>query len=218
LQDDREQLARAYLNFCGYLSRIILPIVLCAAIAAPELIKTIYGPQWLPAAVPMQMLACGVALVGLRTAIGSVYYAKNHPEFDFYLHGVGLVLVVATVLGLASTGLVGVSFGRGAVEVVMSIAGLWLAGLLLDIGIKDFIASIRPGVGLALMCAPAVIAGKVAAGAWGTHGVATLLLIIVPPAVVYCWRESATAMRMFGGAFGVDESEATRIVVAQELQ
>ncbi|HZC45577.1 MAG TPA: oligosaccharide flippase family protein, partial [Candidatus Acidoferrum sp.] len=74
LQDQKDQLARAYLNFCGYLSRIILPIVLCAAIAAPELISTIYGPQWLPAAVPMQLLACGLLLVGLRLAIGSVYY------------------------------------------------------------------------------------------------------------------------------------------------
>jgi hypothetical protein len=33
LQDQTDQLARAYLNFCGYLSRIVLPIVLCATIA-----------------------------------------------------------------------------------------------------------------------------------------------------------------------------------------
>jgi len=90
LQDQNDQLAKAYLNFSGYLSRIILPIVGCAAIAAPELIKIIYGPKWIPAAVPMQLLACGLLLVGLRLAIGSVYYAKNHPEFDFYVHATRL--------------------------------------------------------------------------------------------------------------------------------
>jgi O-antigen/teichoic acid export membrane protein len=79
LQDQTDQLARAYLNFCGYLSRIVLPIVLCAAIAAPQVIRTIYGSKWIPAATPMQLLACGLLLVGLRLAIGSVYYAKNHP-------------------------------------------------------------------------------------------------------------------------------------------
>jgi O-antigen/teichoic acid export membrane protein len=216
LQDQTDQLARAYLNFCSYLSRIILPIVLCAAIAAPELIKTIYGPKWLPAAVPMQLLACGLLLVGLRLAIGSVYYAKNHPEFDFYLHATRLVLVVVTIFGLAHTGLVGVSMGRSAVEAVMSIVGLWLSCLLVDAKLTDFVAAIMPGARLALMCAVAVIAGKTTAGACGTQGVATLLLIMGPPALVYCWRESSTAMRMFGGAFG--HGEATPIVVAEELR
>jgi len=216
LQDQTDQLARAYLNFSGYLSRIILPIVSCAAIAAPELIRTIYGPKWLPAALPMQILACGLLLVGLRLAIGSVYYAKNHPEFDFYIHAIRLVMVVVAISGLAGTGLAGVSMGRSAVEVVISIAGQWLACLLLGIGLTDLAASIMPGAGLALMCALAVIAGKITASACGTQGVATLLLIVGPPALVYCWRESSTAMRMFADTFG--RRETVRIAVAQELQ
>src|SRR5258708_12538355 len=126
LQDQPDQRAKAYLNFSGYLSRIILPIVGCAAIAAPELIRIIYGPKWIPAAVPMQLLACGLLLVGLRLAIGSVYYPKNHPEFDFYVHAIPLVLVVVTIFVLARTGLVAVSMRRSAVEVVISIAVHWL--------------------------------------------------------------------------------------------
>ncbi len=216
LQDQRDQLARAYLNFCGYLSRIILPIVLCAAIAAPELIRTIYGPKWLPAAVPMQLLACGLLLVGLRLAIGSVYYAKNHPEFDFYIHAVGLVLVVVTVFGLASRGLAAVSLGRSIVEALISILGMWLSCLLLDIGLSDLVKAILPGAGLALMCALAVTAGKITASACGTQGVATLLLIVGPPALVYCWRESSTAMRMFADTFG--RGQTPQVAVAQELQ
>ena len=216
LQDQTDQLAKAYLNFSGYLSRIILPIVICATIAAPELIKIIYGPKWLPAAVPMQLLACGLLLVGLRLAIGSVYYAKNHPEFDFYVHATRLVLVVITIFGLAKTGLVGVSMGRSAVEVVMSIAGQWLVCMLLGIGLTDLVVAILPGARLALLCAIAVVAGKITANACGTQGVATLLLIMGPPAIVYCWRESSTAMRMFGDTFG--RRETTPIVVAQELQ
>lgn len=216
LQDDTDQLARAYLNFSGYLSRIILPIVLCATIAAPELIGIIYGPKWLPAAVPMQLLACGLMLVGLRLAIGSVYYAKNHPEFDIYLHGVGLVFVVVTVLGLARTGLVGVSLGRSVVESVMSIAGEWLACMLIGIGLRDLVVAIMPGVRLALLCALAVIAGKMIAGLCDTHGVVTLLLVVVPPALVFCWRESSTAVRMVADSLG--RGEATPIAVAEELR
>jgi O-antigen/teichoic acid export membrane protein len=216
LQDQTDQLAGAYLNFCGYLSRIVLPIVLCATIDAPELIRTIYGPKWLAAAVPMQLLACGLFLVGLRLAIGSVYYAKNHPEFDSYLHATRLVLVVITIFGLASTGLSGVSMGRSAVEAVISIAGQWLACILLGIVPIDFVAALLPGIGLALMCGLAVTAGKIAASVCGTEGIATLLLIAVPPALVYCWRESSTAIRMFAETFGRGQSRP--IAIAQELQ
>jgi O-antigen/teichoic acid export membrane protein len=216
LQDQTDQLARAYLNFCGYLSRIVLPIILCAAIAAPELITTIYGPKWLPAAVPMQLLASGLLLVGLRLAIGSVYYAKNHPEFDFYIHTAGLVLVVISVCGLASYGLAAVSFGRSLVEALISIVGMWLSCVLLDIGLREFVVAILPGARLALMCAVAVVAGKLTVNAYGTHGVATLLLIMGPPAIVYCWQESSTAMRMLAGTLG--GGETAPIVVAQELQ
>ncbi len=102
------------------------------------------------------------------------------------------------------------------VEALISIVGMWLSCLLLDIGLRDLVEAILPGAGLALMCAVAVIAGKVAANALGTQGVATLLLIIGPPAIVYCWRESSTAMRMFGDTFG--RGETRPIVVAQELQ
>jgi hypothetical protein len=154
-------------------------------------------------------------LVGLRLAIGSVYYAKNHPEFDFYLHGVGLVFVVVTVIGLAHTGLVGVSAGRSAVESIMSIAGEWLACMLIGIGLRELVVAIMPGVRLALMCALAVIAGKMIASFCGTHGVVTLLLVVVPPALVYCWRESSTAMRMLADSLG--RGKSSPIGVAEEL-
>ena len=68
----------------------------------------------------------------------------------------------------------------------------------------------------AAVCAVAVIAGKITASACGTQGLATLLLIMGPPAIDYCWRESSTAMRMFGDTFG--RGQGTPIVVAQELQ
>ena len=92
----------------------------------------------------------------------------------------------------------------------MSIAGQWLACLLLGIGLTDLVVAILPGAGLALMCAIAVIAGKITASACGTQGVATLLLIVGPPALVYCWRESSTAMRMFADTFGRRETAPNR--------
>jgi PST family polysaccharide transporter len=215
LQDQPESLARAYLNFCGYLSRIVLPIVLCATIAAPELLTTIYGPKWIPAAIPMQLLACGLLLVGLRLAIGSIYYAKNHPEFDLYIHAVRLILVVITVYELAAFGLTGVSIGRSVVEVVISIAGQWLACLLIGVSLSDLVIALLPGIRLALMCGIAAGAGKIIAGHWVTTGPIALLLIALPAALVYCWLEFASAVRMFTNGF--DYTEPSPLPSAEEV-
>lgn len=209
LRDQKEQLARAYLNFCGYLSRLVLPVVLCAAIAASELLRAIYGPKWVPAAVPMQLLAFGLLLVGLRLAIGSVYYAKNHPEFDFYIHSTRLVLVVITVCGLASTGLVGVCVGRSAVEVLISIAGQWLACILIGVSLGDLMTALFPGLRLALICGVAAGSGKLLAIHFGVESPLNLIIIAVPPALVYLWLESASAMKMVADAFGRGELTAS---------
>ena len=123
LQDDQKALARAYLDFFDYMARVVLPIAACAAIAAPEILRTIYGPQWVPSELPMRLLAPGLALSGLRLGIGSVFYSKNRPAIDMYLHGVRLTLLVIAVTGLARFGLFGVSVGMSMVEGLVSIGG-----------------------------------------------------------------------------------------------
>ncbi len=202
LQDQPEQLAQAFLNFCNYVARIVLPIVICAAIAAPQLIETIYGAKWLPSAVPMQLLSVGLVLVGMRIAIGSVYFAKNRPEFDIYLHTLRLVLIVVVILAVASTGIWGVSIGMSAVEAVISIIGLGLACKLIGLGLSDLLSASMPGIQLAAICAVATVAGKLVAITAGVEGPLSLLIIAAPPAVVYCWRESSVALQMFADAFG----------------
>ena len=124
-------------------------------------------------------------------------------------HAARLVLVVVTLYGLTHTGLVGVSMGRSVVGVMMSIAGTVTACLL--IGVESAICTIWmvPGVGLALMCAIAVTAGKITASACGTQGVATLLLLVDRPRS-FCWRRSSTAMRMLGDASDRGEPRANR--------
>jgi O-antigen/teichoic acid export membrane protein len=202
LQDQPEELARAYLNFCDYLARIVLPIVTCCAIAAPELITTIYGAQWAPAALPMRLLAIGLLLAGLRVGIGSVYYAKNRPALDIYLHNSRLLLIIITVLALAPLGLSGVSAGMSAVESIVSIAGQFMALTLLGVGMADLLTASMPGISLAAMCAGGVLLGKIIAAATGTEGTMGLAIIAAPAAIIYCWRESSTALQMLTGAFG----------------
>jgi O-antigen/teichoic acid export membrane protein len=201
LQDDREALARAYLDFFDYMARVVLPIAVCAAIAAPDILRTIYGPQWVPSALPMRLLAPGLALSGLRLGIGSVYYSKNRPTLDMYLHGVRLTLLVIAVLGLARFGLFGVSTGMSVVESVVSVAGQALACALLGLSLRDLVKSGSSAFRLTILCALATVVGKTAATLGAAGGATMLIAEALPPALVYLWLERSNAMDLIGKAF-----------------
>jgi O-antigen/teichoic acid export membrane protein len=201
LQQDGEALAEMYQGFIGYISRLILPLMACAVVAAPSLLAGIYGVQWIPAAVPMRLLSGGLALAGLRMAIGSIYYAKGRPSFDAYVHLVRLLLIIAVVASLARTGLVGVSLGMGIVEASVSIFAQLLVCALTGMTLVSISAAMIPGIKLAAVCAIATFAGELIATLCHIQGTVSLLAIAIPPAIVFCSLEFATLWSLAAAAF-----------------
>ena len=155
--------------------------------------------------MPLRMLSVGLALVGLRTGIGSVYLAKARPSIDIYLHGARLLLIAAAVCGLSRFGLAGISAGMSGVEGLISIAGLLVAAALVGLGSSDLITAVLPAAGLALACAVATAAGKALAMLSGATGPLVLVFVLVPPAAVFIWVEGATVTAMVADAFNANK-------------
>jgi O-antigen/teichoic acid export membrane protein len=211
LQDNDAELSRSYLSFVGYIAKVVLPMAACAAVAAPELIGTVYGARWLPSAQPLRLLSVGLALLGLRNGIGAVYYAKGRPALDIYLHGARLVLLAAAVWSLSGLGLLGISAGMSAVESTISIGGLLIAAALANLALRDLILAILPGLRLALACAVAAAAGKALAMVCGVSGPLVLLFVALPPAVIFVWLEGQTLGAIVGGAFDFNKVARTQL-------
>jgi lipopolysaccharide exporter len=201
LQDDCAELAKAYLEFFDYMARIVLPMAAGAALAAPEILRTFYGPQWTPAALPMRLLAAGLALSGMRLGIGSVYFSRNRPSFDIYLHGARLALIVAAVWGSARWGLFGVSAAMGMVEGAVSVAGLALACALLELRLGALARTAVAGLRLAALCGVCTFAGRTVAMAAGYHGAPVLAAAALPAALAYLWMARSSAIEMIAQAF-----------------
>jgi O-antigen/teichoic acid export membrane protein len=200
LEHDQTGLARAYRDFYDYVARIILPFAACTAIIAPEIFATIYGPKWIPAALPMRLLAPGLALCGLRLGIGPVFYAKGRPSFDIYLHTTRLLLLIVTVIGLAPWGLFGVSAGMSVLEGVSSIVGIWAACVLAKVTLPEITQATIPSLRLTLVCGIATIAGRSLAIAAGADRPIVMIAAIVPAVLLYVWIEGATVLGMIGTA------------------
>jgi O-antigen/teichoic acid export membrane protein len=202
MQHEPEQLRRAYLSFLGYMSRLIVPPLACIAVAAPELLRQIYGPQWIAAALPLRILSIGIITIGLRAGMGAVYYALARPVFDMYLHGVRLVLIVIAVTVTASSGLLWVCAGVTAVEAVCSVGGQLVACRMLGVGLGKATRVLIPGFTTAVGCAAATVAGKILAANLGVSGLLELLLMIALPGAAFLLIEARTVREMLGGALG----------------
>ena len=201
LQNDNAALAQVYRDFTGYLAKLILPMMACAAIAAPYVVVGLYGSQWLKAAMPLRILSIGLALAGLRLAIGSIYYTKDHPSFDIFLHGARLILIVFAVTMTVRFGLFGVSLAMSAVESVISIAGQLLVGWLIQMKLVDWFKACAGGLRLAALCGAAALAGIAGATLARAEGVAALAMIAVPCVLCFAWFGMNTARDLIVGAF-----------------
>ena len=202
MQHQPEQLRRAYLSFLGYMSRLIVPPLVCIAVAAPELLRQIYGPQWVAAALPLRILSVGIITIGLRAGMGAIYYALARPVFDMYLHGLRFALIAIAVLVSASSGLLWVCAAVSTVEAVCSVAGQWVACRMLSASLGEVGSALIPGFITAAGCAAATVAGRVLATNLGIGGLLELALMVALPALAFLLIEARTVREMLGGAVG----------------
>jgi O-antigen/teichoic acid export membrane protein len=207
LQDDRKALAQAYCGFTNYIARLILPFIACAAIAAPQFIGVVYGAQWIPAATPMRLLSAGLALLGLRMAIGSVYFASGRPSFDIYVHALRLLLIVVVIGVTARFGLVAVSAGMGLVEASISIIGQLLVCRLIDLKLRTIAAAAMPGLRVAALCALAAGAARLASSMFQVDAIVTLAVIFGMSVLVFCYLEVSTVWGLGAVAFARKSSK-----------
>jgi len=202
MQDRPAEMREAFLNFLGYVSRVVLPILVCIAVAAPELLANIYGAKWIPAATPMRILTLGLIGVGMRAGMGAVYYAKGRPSLDVYLHSLRLLLIVVAVFSAARGGLLAVSIAMSLVELSISAVGQLIACRLVRTNLSGVFAAMGPSLKTAALCAAGVLIGKTLAASLQLHGVPALAAIALPAAAAFLWLEAATARELVGNAFG----------------
>ena len=200
IQEQQAQLARHYRALIAMVGRLVLPAMALLAIAAPRLIAAIYGTKWLPSALPLRLLTPGLALMALRLAIGSIYYARGWPTLDIVLHGLRLIAIVITIILLAPLGLVAVCAGMSAVEGVVSVAGQWMVCRLIKLSPTSLAASTLPGLRTAAACSLAALAGAALGGGLVAAQWLGLVLMIAPAAAVFCWQERSTARSLLRGA------------------
>jgi len=100
IQDDIERLKKGYLQSLKYFSMVAFPVSLGLLAIAPEFIKVVLSPKWIPATIPMQILC----IAGLCQTLGildrKIFEAKGQPKINTKLDALFLVILIAILYPL----------------------------------------------------------------------------------------------------------------------
>jgi PST family polysaccharide transporter/lipopolysaccharide exporter len=124
LQADRPALQRAFLRTQALVMLVVLPASAGIVLAAEPLLAVVYGNKWLPATIPLQLLAVFGLVRSLAAFNGYLFEGMSRPKVAFQLGVLRLLVVVPLIVpATARWGLAG-----AAATVTLGIAAQWMGG------------------------------------------------------------------------------------------
>ena len=118
IQNDADRFREGILRSGRLLALAFTPMGFGVAAVAPELVRVLYGEQWLPMIPILQVISIATGL-GAAPSIGSpIFSATNRVGLLFNLYFIQTLLAVAFMLFGSQWGLMGVAWSRLALAVV----------------------------------------------------------------------------------------------------
>lgn len=118
IQNDTDRFRAGILRSGRLLALTFTPIGFGIAAVAPELVKVLYGEQWLPMIPILQIIAIATGL-GATATIGSpIFNATNRTGLLFKLYFVQTILNISFMLFGSLWGLMGIAWSRLALVIV----------------------------------------------------------------------------------------------------
>ena len=118
IQNDADRFREGILRSGRLLALAFTPVGFGVAAVAPELVRVLYGEQWLPMIPILQVISIAVGL-GAAPSIGSpIFSATNRVGLLFNLYFIQTLLAVAFMLFGSQWGLMGVAWSRLALAAI----------------------------------------------------------------------------------------------------
>lgn len=86
IQDDTEKLKSGYMTIRNILAFTNFPLLLGLVATAPVLVPLVFGDNWVPSIILIQLLAPVTMMRSLGNPIGSLLLAKGRADLGFYLN------------------------------------------------------------------------------------------------------------------------------------
>jgi O-antigen/teichoic acid export membrane protein len=156
VQHDDETLRRGYVKVIKFVTLVTFPMIAGLLLVAPEFIGVVYGSEWLPAVIVLQLL-CGVgAFKSLGNPVGSVYLARGRADLGFYQNLVILVAATVAVVVGARWDIAGVALALLVIQLPIFLVVQAVVNRLIGLDFSRYFRGLR-----STMIATAVMAAAV---------------------------------------------------------
>lgn len=152
LQSDLSELRQAFHSSTQLLNLLAFPVFLSMFILSPQLVVVLFGDQWEPSILPMQILSFVGIIDSAAYFSGPVFMAKGKPEILFKLLLFHTVITVLAFLGIVFQGIAAIALARVATTAILFGVGLFLLKRLISLDLKLYFKNLfTPAVGSLLM-------------------------------------------------------------------
>lgn len=185
IQDDRERMQRAFRTALVAVILVYAPAAVTLWVSAHHLIHALFGPQWIDAVAPLQVLCFGLVFRGAYKICDAAIRAKGAVYRSAWRVLVYAVLVLLGAAAGQRWGLVGVAVGVTAAITLRYALVAHLTAKLLDIGWWRLLGFHGAGATLAaavggILVVVESLATEAGFGSWAC------LSILAPTAAVTC--------------------------------
>lgn len=192
VQDNKPRVRRGFLQMTRYIALIAFPAMTGLLLVAPEAIPVLLKPKWLPVVPLVQILSLTGALLSVTAGVSHIFRSQGRADWQFRYHVVATpVYVAAFAIGL-QWGVVGVAVGYAAAHAVLAPAMCYIGFRLINLRIRDYLASMR---------GPFVAAAAMGAGVFAYKLFAQQVLGFGQAAVL--WTEIPVGVLLYGAGVAV---------------
>jgi PST family polysaccharide transporter len=202
LNDDRPRQTRYYLTVITSLSLTVTPIMMLVALGASRGVPLVFGPDWDPAIVPMQILAVASIARVLSTPNSAVMLARGKAHWVFRLSLITTsLLVLAFAVGL-HWGITGVAWAFLLAGLPLALVILLVTARLIPLTVVTYVKAISPAATGAIVMV-AAWAGAARVLGPGTGDLAFLLVCTAAAGgafmalLLLAWRDVARQQAEF---------------------
>ncbi len=166
IYEEADRFRRAYAKVVLTMTLFAYPLLAGMIVAGHDLIYVMYGPKWLPAVVPFQILCVAGALKMLNEYAGSAAQAFGHIWSQVWRQAVYTLLIGTCVYALSRYGLRGAAVGVLIATVVMTVLIHALLVRIAKVPVTGILRAQLPGLACAGCVALAEASARAAALAW----------------------------------------------------
>ena len=155
VQSDTRRLKRGFVLMLRVLSHVNFPLLLGLVVVSPSLVPLLFGQQWVPAVILVQILAFVALIRSVGNPVGALLLAKGRADLGFVWNTILLAgQLFGVSIGLYVRGPIGVAVALLVLQVIYYFFGYaFLIRRLIDLSLRDYVTSIAPALALSLTMA-----------------------------------------------------------------